>query len=180
MKVTGLIASICMVSILSGCTTINTLQEKGREKQSRKSLPTAQEYQDILKKVDSVQPSTLPGSKKPARWLLMDETSALFNKAESYKEYLDVDSPYRQKNVALGKVKLLKPSGGYRDTTYRVFCGEGYYRAYMVDEYTANHNKVPWLFALNSGDHDEGVPDSHIALAKHICALSGFYKGMPE
>ncbi|PNK60801.1 hypothetical protein [Psychrobacter sp. FDAARGOS_221] len=173
--------AVALASLLtiSGCATLKEVQERNIEKQAMRSLPTAEEYQDILDAVKTIQPTTLVGSEKPKRWLLVNETPPLFGNAENEKEYLDVDSPYRSSNVAFGDVKSVKASGAYTDTSYRVFCEDGYYRAYTVTQYTRNHNKIPWLLS-RSDDHDTGVFDHHIKMAKHICALSGFYKGMPD
>ncbi len=179
-KAIGMGIGVASLLTLSGCATIKANQQRNIERQSMRSLPTAQERQDILNAVKSIEPTLLVGSEKPGRWLLVNEMPTLLGNAEDTKEYLNVDSPYRRKNVALGEVKLIKANGGYSDITYRVFCKDGYYRAYSVTQYTKNHTKVPWLFTLGEDDYDEGVPDRHIKLAKHICALSGFYKGMPD
>lgn len=42
-----------------------------------RSLPTAQEYQDILDAVKKVEPTTVVGSEKPRRWLLVNEIPPL-------------------------------------------------------------------------------------------------------
>jgi len=174
--------AIALASLLtvSGCATLNEVQQRNIDKQAMRSLPTAQEYQDILDAVKKVEPTTVVGSEKPRRWLLVNEIPPLLGNAENQKEYLDVDSPYRSRNVAYGEVRSVKASGAYTDTTYRVFCEDGYYRAYTVNQYTRNHNKIPWLLALGRDDYDKGVFEHHIKMAKHICALSGFYKGMPD
>nr|WP_241878825.1 hypothetical protein [Psychrobacter sp. PraFG1]UNK05425.1 hypothetical protein MN210_00190 [Psychrobacter sp. PraFG1] len=79
--------AIALASLLtvSGCATLNEVQQRNIDKQAMRSLPTAQEYQDILDAVKKVEPTTVVGSEKPRRWLLVNEIPPLLGNAENQK-----------------------------------------------------------------------------------------------
>ena len=161
---------------LSGCTAYKGLSEENRQKVISKSLVSVEERDAILAKVE-----TLPKveSDQP-KWLLVKEyDNILLSGHEMTQSYLDVNSVLRFKNVAFGKVKTISPTKNYSVTTYRVFCQDGYIRKYEVTHYNENGEKrSDFLSSLSKDAYDEHIAPKDENMAKSICALAGFYKGM--
>ncbi|WP_179207254.1 hypothetical protein [Psychrobacter sp. JB385] len=161
---------------LSSCMVYDGRSEQYRQKLISKSLVSAQERDNILAKaqalpeVDSDQP----------RWLLVREYDNILTSGnETTKSYLDVNSILQFKNVAFGKVKKISPNKNYTVTNYRVFCQDGYIRKYEVDNYDENGaKKSEFISSLSENGYDEPIAPKDENMAKSICALAGFYKGM--
>ncbi|WP_435950321.1 hypothetical protein [Psychrobacter sp. DM8] len=170
-------AIVCSsILVLSSCSVYDGRSEQYKQKLISKSLVSAQERDDILAKaqalpeVDSDQP----------RWLLVREyDNILIPGNETTKSYLNVNSIIQLKNVAFGDVKEVSPNKNYTVTTYRVFCQDGFIRKYKVSSYNENNEKKSeFLSSLSEEAYDEGIASNDENMAKSICALAGFYKGM--
>lgn len=163
---------------LSGCATINERGENYKKQLTTKSLATVEERANILAKV-----RTLPNpDKTQPTWLFIREFDNIFTSSkETTKDYLNVNSVRRVKNVAFGDVRVISPKENYSDITYRVFCQKGYIRKYSVKSYNKDNSRRPNILTLNpKDDYDEPIADNEIELAKNICVLAGFYEGMAE
>lgn len=175
MKILSVIVCSSILTF-SGCAIYQGVSEENKQKFIDKSLVSMEERDAILAEVE-----TLPNvdSNKP-KWLFVKEyDNVLISGHETTKSYLDVNSVLRFKNVAFGNVKTISPTKNYSVTTYRVFCQEGYIRKYKVTHYNENDEKRSELLSsLSKNAYDEQIGHNNESIAKSICALAGFYKGM--